>query len=114
MYEIELYASTGPIHARPSPPATSTTVNAATDAARTVIVCATHSHNKATDAEGWHQRLGHPSYNIVEQMHRKNVVDRLEVTTFKRQPRQCEDCIMGKQTRHPLNGNSRPVTEVLE
>ena len=89
-------------------------LSTATQARATVLAFATHSLRKPANAEIWHQRLGHASYNIVEQMVRKGIVVGLDITTLVHQPGFCEDCVMGKQTRHPFDGNTHPATKVLE
>src|SRR6202044_462694 len=111
MYEIDLFPPTGHINmGLPHSPAAGT-ITAACEARTTVLAFATHSLNKPADIDTWHRRLGHPSYDTVERMGRKEIVGGMDVTTFSRQPGLCEDCVMGKQTRCPFDGNSRPVTE---
>ena len=64
MYEVELFLPTGHINAKPltAPPSGMVMAPEARD---TVVAFATHSLDKPTDADTWHQRLGHPSYDTV-------------------------------------------------
>ena len=80
MYEVELFPPTGQIDSKSLH--TTETVSAASKARAMVIALAMHSLNKPTDANTWHQRLGHPSYDMVERMHRKGIVEGLSITTL--------------------------------
>ena len=114
MYKIELFPPTGNVKVISTPNSVVNTIAAACEARATVMAFATHSLSKPTDADTWHQRLGHPSYNIVKRMHKKGIVKELEITTLTCQPGLCKDCIMEKQTCHPFDGNSHSAKEVLE
>ena len=52
--------------------------------------------------------------STVEQMYRKGIVEGLTITNLACQPGLCEDCIMGKQSRCPFDGNTHPASEVLK
>ena len=71
MYEIELFPPTRQITTKPLPLSAIGTVTAAKEARITVLALAMHSLDKPADADMWHRRLGHPSYDVVEKMHRK-------------------------------------------
>ena len=114
MYKIEPFLPTGNVKVISTPNSVTNMIAAACEARATVVAFATHSLSKLTDADTWHQRLGHLSYNIVERMHKKEIVEGLEITTLTCQPGLCKDCIMGKQTCHPFDSNSHPIKEVLE
>ena len=114
MYEVELYSPTRHIDNKPLSLLAAKTVTAALEARTAVLAFATHSLDKPTDINTWHQRLGHPSYNMVESMYRKGTVEGLNIMTLTQQPSLCEDCIMGKQTHCPFDGNTHPEMEVLE
>ena len=113
MYEVELFPLTGHINSKPltAPPSGMVMAPEARD---TVVAFATHSLDKPTDTDTCHRRLGHPSYDMVEQMYRKGIVEGLTITNLACQPGLCEDCIMGKQSRRPFNGNTHPALEVLK
>ena len=55
--------------------------------------------------EQWHRRLTHCSPTTITEMATKNLVDGLKITggdvTGK-----CEDCILGRQTRRPFDGET--------
>ena len=112
MYEVKLFPPTGHIDVRSFPTLAGGAM--ASQARATILAFASHSLNKPTDADTWHWRLGHPSYDIVEQMFQKEIIKGLSITTLTCQPDLCEDCIMGKQTPYPFDGNTHPMMEVLE
>ena len=113
MYEVEVYSPTGPLHQkrgdRPSPPMT-----AAREAHSRVLVFAMRSHNKPTDIDTWHRRLGHVGYSVIEHMGHKQIVKGMNITTYEKGQGSCEDCIMGKHTWRPFDKNPARETEVLE
>ena len=113
MYEVEVFPPTGRINAKPltAPPSGMVMAPEARD---TVVAFATHLLDKQTDADTWHRRLGHPSYDMVERMYRRGIVEGLTITNLARQPGLCEDCIMGKQSQCPFDGNIHPASEVLK
>jgi transposase InsO family protein len=49
--------------------------------------------------ETWHRRLGHPSYQILDNMARKGTVKGMSPAPASALPSKCESCIFGKQTR---------------
>jgi hypothetical protein len=63
------------------------------------------SLSKPTSLEQWHRRLTHCSPLTIQEMARMNLVDGLIIseTTISGQ---CEDCIMGHQTRRPFDGET--------
>ena len=98
MYEVEIYPPSGPLqqlkHQSKSPPSTT----AAKEAHMRVFAFSTQSHNKPTDIDTWHQRFGHVSYSVIERMGHEQVVRGMDVTSYKKGPGLCEDCVMGKHT----------------
>src|SRR6202522_3440217 len=63
------------------------------------------SLSKPTSLEQWHRRLTHCSPLTIQEMARHNLVDGLIIsdTTINGK---CEDCIMGRQTRRPFDGET--------
>jgi hypothetical protein len=115
MYEIEVYSPTGPIRPKnQNKPIVIPSIIAAKDAHARVLVFATRSHNKPTDIDTWHRRLGHVGYSIIEHMGHEQVVKGMEVTTYKKGQGLCEDCVMGKHIRRPFDDNPTRETDVLE
>jgi len=113
MYEVDVFPMTGPTAQKGNAPATF--VPAAQVAHSNVMAFATKSHDRPTDIDTWHRRLGHVGYSIIERMAvTKDLVDGMSVTTLKRGPGMCEDCIMGKQTRRPFDDNEKRRENVLE
>lgn len=113
MYEVEVYPPSGPIHQKHQDKPLPSTMSAKEAHAR-VLVFATRSHDKLTDIDTWHRRLGHVGYSVIERMGREQVVKGMNVTTYEKGQGSCEDCIMGKHTRCPFNDNPAHETEVLE
>ena len=64
----------------------------------------TQSLNHPADFETWHQRLAHVGESTINEMIRDGTVEGLSVTK-KSVIGRCEDCIMGKQTRHPFDAD---------
>lgn len=113
MYKVEVHPPTGTLHQRgqnkPLPSATATK-----EAHAKVLAFTTRSHDKPTDIDTWHQRLGHVSYSMIECMGCKQVVKGMNITTCEKRQGSCKDCIMGKHTRRPFDDNPTRETEVLE
>src|ERR1700678_1564843 len=63
------------------------------------------SLSKPTSLEQWHRRLTHCSPLTIQEMARNNLVDGLIIsdTTINGK---CEDCILGRQTRRPFDGET--------
>jgi hypothetical protein len=63
------------------------------------------SLSQPVSLEQWHRRLTHCSPATITEMANKNLVDGLKITggdvTGK-----CEDCILGRQTRRPFDGET--------
>lgn len=110
MYEVDLLPPTGDVSTKDLP----TSIKATIAAAVRVSVFATHSHNKPTNIDTWHRRLGHVGYSTIEKMVNDTLVDGLDVTTMQKGPGMCEDCIMGKHARRPFDGGEQREKEVLE
>jgi Integrase core domain/GAG-pre-integrase domain len=113
MYEVEVYLSTGQLHQKDqSKPLPSSTV-AAREAHARVTVIATHSHDKLTNIDTWHQRLGHVGYSVIEHMGHEQIVKGMNITTYEKGQGSWKDCIMGNHTRWPSD-NPTWETEILE
>lgn len=85
MYEVKLFPSTGYINTRSIPTLTGEGITASQVRA-TILAFATHSLRKPADAEIWHRRLCHPSYNVIEWMFRDRIFEGLNMTMLARQP----------------------------
>jgi transposase InsO family protein len=69
--------------------------------------------------ETWHRRLGHPSYQILQEMARKGTVKGMSPSRSSVPPSKCESCILGKQTRTSvpkkrMEGEGHRATRRLE
>ena len=71
------------------------------------------STSHPTSMEQWHRRLSHCSPSTIQEMATKNLVDGLKITETSVSGR-CEDCIMGRQTRRPFDGETEKDLEPLE
>jgi Reverse transcriptase (RNA-dependent DNA polymerase)/GAG-pre-integrase domain/gag-polypeptide of LTR copia-type len=56
-----------------------------------------------TSLEQWHRRFAHCSPSMIKEMAKKNLVDGLQISEDALTG-QCEDCILGRQTRRPFDG----------
>ena len=74
---------------------------------------AMRSVSQPTSLEQWHRRLTHCSPLTIQEMAKNNLVDGLElsgtVVTGK-----CEDCILGRQTRRPFDGETEKDLDPLD
>ena len=113
MYEMDIVLATGSITAKLDT-ADLRNIDQALMAKNMVTTYATRSHTKATDINTWHRHLGHISYQAIEQMYQGKVVDGLDITTLTPKPGACEDCIMGKHTRHSFYTNGCQEVDVGE
>ena len=71
------------------------------------------STSHPTSLEQWHQRLTHCSTSTIQEMATRNLVDGLKITETSVSGH-CEDCIMGRQTRRPFDGETEKDLEPLE
>ena len=71
------------------------------------------STSHPTSLEQWHRRLAHCSTSTIQEMARKNLVDGLKITEASVNGH-CEDCIMGRQTRRPFDGETEKDLEPLD
>ena len=95
MYEVDVYPLTGLLNQKHhNRPLSSTAVTK--EAHARVLVFATRSHNKPTNIDTWHRRLGHASYSMIKRMGHEQVIKGMEVTTYEKGQGLCKDCIMGK------------------
>ena len=71
------------------------------------------SLSQPTSLEQWHRRLAHCSPLTIQDMANHNLVDDLKIseTTVKGK---CENCILGRQTRRPFDGETEKDLEPLE
>jgi transposase InsO family protein len=71
------------------------------------------SLSKPTSLEQWHRRLAHCSPLTIQEMAKNNLVDGLIIseTTINGK---CEDCILGRQTRRPFDGETEKDLEALD
>ena len=71
------------------------------------------SLSQPTSLEQWHRRLTHCSPLTVQDMARGNLVDGLVISETALNGK-CENCIMGRQTRRPFDGESEKDLPPLE
>ena len=71
------------------------------------------STSHPTSLEQWHRRFTHCSPSTIQEMAMKNLVDGLKITETTISG-QCEDCIMGRQSRRPFDGETEKELEPLE
>ena len=71
------------------------------------------SLSKPTSLEQWHRRLTHCSPLTIQNMATNNLIDGLTISedTLKGK---CEDCILGRQTRRPFDGETEKGLKPLE
>ena len=74
---------------------------------------ALHSLSQPTSLEQWHRRLAHCSPTMIKEMAAKQLVDGLIISEGALNGK-CEDCIMGKQTRRPFDGETDKKLDPLE
>ena len=63
------------------------------------------SLSQPVSLEQWHRRLTHCSPSTIEEMVTKDLVDGLVISEREIHGK-CEDCILGRQTRRPFDGES--------
>ena len=63
------------------------------------------SLSKPTSLEQWHRRLTHCSPLTIQGMANNNLVDGLKISDQDVKGK-CEDCILGRQTRRPFDGET--------
>ena len=71
------------------------------------------SISQSIPLEQWHRRFTHCSPLTIQDMANRNLVDGLQIseTTLTRK---CEDCILGRQTRRPFNGETEKDVPPLD
>jgi GAG-pre-integrase domain len=62
--------------------------------------------------EQWHQRLTHCSPLTIREMASNNMVDGLKISDDDLKGK-CKDCIMGRQTHHPFDGETEKNLDPL-
>jgi len=63
--------------------------------------------------EQWHRRLTHCNPSTIQEMASKNLVDGLRISVTNLRGK-CEDCVLGRQTRRPFDGETDKVLFPLE
>jgi Reverse transcriptase (RNA-dependent DNA polymerase)/Pol polyprotein, beta-barrel domain/GAG-pre-integrase domain/gag-polypeptide of LTR copia-type len=71
------------------------------------------SLSKPTSLEQWHRRLTHCSPLTIQEMARNNLVDGLVISETAINGK-CEDCILGRQTRRPFDGETEKDLKPLD
>ena len=71
------------------------------------------SLSKPTSLEQWHRRLAHCSPLTIQEMTKNNLVDGLVISETTMNGK-CEDCILGRQTRRPFDGETEKDLEPLD
>lgn len=71
------------------------------------------SISQPTSLEQWHRRLTHCSPLTIQEMATKNLVDGLKLSGTSVTGK-CEDCILGRQTRRPFDGETEKDLEPLD
>ena len=61
--------------------------------------------SQSVSLEQWHRRLAHCSPKTIQEMAEGNLVDGLRISD-KTMKGKCEDCILGRRTRHPFDGST--------
>ncbi|KAG5717498.1 Copia protein, partial [Termitomyces sp. T112] len=87
---------------------TSTETPSDTGATVTKVLVAT-SLDKLVPLDIWHQRFGHASVQSIRKLNTKQMVSGLHIQGNSNAPGLCKDCIYGKHTTRPYNGNSEDV-----
>ena len=71
------------------------------------------SLSNTSSLEQLHRRLSHCSPATIQEMVKGELVDGLKVSEVSTQGK-CEDCILGRQTRRPFDGETEKVLDPLE
>ena len=71
------------------------------------------SLSNPTSLEQWHRRFAHCSPLTIQEMASKNLVDDLKISELTLNGK-CEDCIMGRQTRRPFDGETEKDLRPLD
>lgn len=69
--------------------------------------------SRSASLEQWHRCLTHCSPSLILEMVSGNLVNSLDVTSNSLQGN-CEDYILGCQTRQPFDGTTKPSLDPLE
>ena len=77
------------------------------------IPLALNSLSQTTSLEQWHRRFAHCSPLTIKDMASNNLVDGLKFTDETLNGK-CEDCIMGRQTRRPFDGETEKTLAPLD
>jgi Reverse transcriptase (RNA-dependent DNA polymerase)/GAG-pre-integrase domain/Integrase core domain len=79
----------------------------------TPLALTSESLSKSTSLEQWHRRLAHCSPSTIKEMEKGNLVDGLMISEDTLHGK-CENCIMGRQTRRPFDGETEKSLDPLE
>ena len=77
------------------------------------VPLAMSSLSRPTSLEQWHRRLAHCSPSTIKDMLARNLVDGLSISDATLSGK-CEDCIMGRQSRRPFDGESEKGLRPLD
>jgi hypothetical protein len=72
------------------------------------------SLRKPVDIETWHRCFSHAGMHRIDIMHRKGLVDGLDIVGPVTVDDKCEDCLVGKAVRRPFDGEVEREGEILE
>src|SRR6202522_1277904 len=71
------------------------------------------SLSQPTSLEQWHRRFSHCSPSTIKEMASNDLGDDLKVSEMELNGK-CEDCIMGRQTRRPFDGETEKNLQPLD
>ena len=71
------------------------------------------SLSQTVSLEQWHRRLAHCSPSTIKEMLDNKLVDGLQVSEMSLTGK-CENCIMGRHTRRPFDGETQKILTPLE
>ena len=77
------------------------------------VPLAMQSLSQVISLEQWHRRLTHCNPSTIQEMASKNLVDGLRISVTNLRGK-CEDCVLGRQTRRPFDGETDKVLSLLE
>jgi hypothetical protein len=77
------------------------------------LAMSSNSLSQPASLEQWHRRLSHCSPLTIQNMAKNGLVDGLRITETVLNGK-CENCIMGRQTRRPFDGETEKVVDTLE
>ncbi|GLB45566.1 putative reverse transcriptase (RNA-dependent DNA polymerase) [Lyophyllum shimeji] len=72
------------------------------------------SLNVPVDLDTWHRRFGHAGVTTIREVAKKGLVDGLHIKGDMKVKGLCEDCVYGKHTARPYDGEVTPESEANE